>query len=122
MYLAAYVDGDNRRLSGNNSYRLRLPPNVPAQQLWTVTAYDAESCAFLRDSPKVEVNSCHEALQTNPDGSTDIYFGIASPPGKSANWIALTPGRKWFALLRFYGPKPALFDKSWRAPDIERVS
>ena len=122
MSLAAYVDGDNRRLSGNNSYRLRLPPNVPAQQFWAVTVYDAESCAFLRDSPKVEVNSCHEALQTNPDGSTYIYFGIASPPGKSANWIALTPGRKWFALLRFYGPKPALFDKSWRAPDIERVS
>jgi hypothetical protein len=37
------------------------------------------------------------------------------------NWVALTPGRRWFPMLRFYGPKSALLDRSWRAPDIERV-
>src|ERR1039457_1248722 len=28
---------------------------------------------------------------------------------------------RWVELFRLYGPEPALFDKSWRLPDIEKV-
>jgi hypothetical protein len=120
MYLAAYVDGSGAPLSGKASYRLHLPANPPAEQFWALTVYDAETCAFIRGSPKVEVNSYHDGLQTNDDGSVDLYLSATAPNGK-ANWIALAVGQPWFAFLRFYGPREALFDKSWTAPDIEKV-
>jgi hypothetical protein len=28
----------------------------------------------------------------------------------------------WFPWFRFYGPEKALFDKSWKMPDIERMN
>ena len=121
MYLAAYVDSSGAPLAGNASYRLHLPANPPAEQFWALTVYDAETCAFIRGSPKVEVNSYHEDLQTNSDGSVDLYLSAAAPNGKEANWIALAVGQPWFAFLRFYGPTEALFDKSWTVPDIEKV-
>jgi hypothetical protein len=29
---------------------------------------------------------------------------------------------KWFSWLRVYGPEKAIFDKSWKIPDIEMVN
>jgi hypothetical protein len=120
-YLAAYADASGQPLSGGGSYRLRLPPNIPAEQFWALTVYDAETCAFIRNSPKIEVNSYHEGIAVNTDGSIDLFLGHSAPAAGAMNWVALTPGHAWFPLLRFYGPKPALLDRSWRAPDIERV-
>jgi hypothetical protein len=122
MYLMAFVDGAGRPLTGDVTYRLRLPANVPAEQFWALTVYDAETCAFLRNSPKVEVNSYHERLQPNYDGSVDLYLSAQAPGGLESNWIGTSSSRPWFTMLRFYGPKPELFDKSWRAPDLERVN
>jgi len=121
MYLAAYTDSSGRPLSGDGSYRLRVPPDVPAAQFWALTAYDAETCAFIRNSPKIEVNSYHEGIARHTDGAIDLFLGRSAPSAGAANWVALTPGRSWFTLFRLYGPKPALFDRSWRLPDIVRV-
>jgi hypothetical protein len=121
VYLFAHFDASGEALSGDGSYRLRVPPNVPAEQFWALTVYDAETCAFIRNSPKIEVNSYQEGIATNPDGSIDLYLGRSAPSAGAANWVALTPGRSWFAFFRLYGPKPALFDKNWQLPDIERV-
>src|SRR5262249_55639922 len=52
MYLGAYVDSAGQPLSGDGSYRFRLPADVPAEQFWALTVYDAETCAFIRNSPK----------------------------------------------------------------------
>jgi hypothetical protein len=121
MYLGSYCDSDGRLLTGDHAYRLRVPPGAPADQFWALTVYDAETCAFLRNAQKVEVNSYQEGLAVNADGSIDILLSPEPPAGGEANWAALAPGRAWFAFLRFYGPRPALFDKSWRAPDFERL-
>ena len=58
-------------------------------------------------------------LQTNADGTVDLYFGPKAPAGKEANWVPTRADGKFEALVRFYGPKPALFDKTWVLPDIE---
>ena len=31
-------------------------------------------------------------------------------------------GFRWFPWFRVYGPEEAIFDKSWRLPDIELVN
>lgn len=61
-------------------------------------------------------------LQTNDDGSVDLYFGPAAPDGKEANWVPTDSNGRFEVLFRFYGPVPALFDKSWQLHDIEKVS
>ena len=58
-------------------------------------------------------------LQTNADGSVDIYFGPEAPNGKESNWVPTDPARPFELLFRFYGPEKAFFDKVWKLPDIE---
>jgi hypothetical protein len=37
-------------------------------------------------------------------------------------WIPTSADGGFEVLFRFYGPEKPLFDKTWRLPDIERVS
>ncbi|HSE44622.1 MAG TPA: DUF1214 domain-containing protein [Gemmatimonadales bacterium] len=119
MYLCAYVDSAGQPLLGDSTYTLRVPRRVPAKQFWAVTVYDAETAAFLKDSPRVEINS-YQDLQMNPDGSVDLYFGPLPPQDKASNWVSTSSG-KWFAFFRFYGPDTAILNRTWRLPDIIKV-
>jgi hypothetical protein len=121
FYLLGAKDAANAPLEGAKSYRLHVPPKVPAKQFWAVTVYDVETAAFIRESPNVEVNSYQE-LQKNADGSVDVIFGAKAPAGKESNWIYTAPGKPWIAAFRFYGPAKALFDKTWRLPDLEQTA
>ena len=118
FYLTSWRDDHGQVYDGSRHYRLHVPPNVPAHEFWAVDVYDSETCAFIRKAPRVGVDSYDKALRRNADGSVDIDFGPRPPSGKAANWIYTAPGRPWFAAFRFYGPEPAVFDKSWTLPDI----
>jgi hypothetical protein len=122
FYLVSYKDAAGQPLEGNTSYRLRIPPNVPAQQFWAVTIYDLETAGFIRESPRVGVDSYDQKMRRNADGSVDVYFGPAAPPGQETNCVSTVPGKAWLAMFRFYGPEKSLFEKSWKLPDIERVN
>ncbi len=63
----------------------------------------------------------NQTQQKNADGSVDIYFASQSPDGKESNWVPTGANSKFEALFRFYGPEKALFDKTWKLPDIEKV-
>jgi hypothetical protein len=52
----------------------------------------------------------------------DIYFGPKPPAGQEPNWLYTQPGQKWFPWFRVYGPEKAIFDKSWKLPDIEKIT
>ena len=58
-------------------------------------------------------------VETNPDGSTDIYFGPTAPDGKESNWLQTVPGKGWWTILRLYNPLQPFFDKTWRPGEIE---
>jgi hypothetical protein len=60
-------------------------------------------------------------LQKNADGSCDVFFGPAPPPGREANWVPTSSKGQFEVLFRFYGPEQPLFDKTWVLPDIETV-
>ncbi len=59
-------------------------------------------------------------LQTNKDGSVDLYFGPKAPKGEESNWIQTTPGKAWFAYFRLYSPTQPFLDQSWVLPDIQK--
>lgn len=122
FYVAALADAAGQSLHGERTYRLRVPADVPVKQYWAVTAYDLETAAFIENAPVLAIDSYGEAVQKNPDGSVDVWFGPQAPTGKEANWIATAPGKRWFSFFRFYGPEKAVFEKTWQLNDIEPVN
>jgi hypothetical protein len=121
VYLSTWVDAHGRRFSGDRTYRLHVPPDVPATQFWALTIYDAATAAFIRESPRIEINSFANNLTTNADGSVDLYVGPSAPAGKEANWSYAAPRSRWFTIFRMYGPTEAVFDRRWELPDFEAV-
>jgi hypothetical protein len=121
FYLDTFLDAHGQRLRGENTYRLHVPPNVPAEQFWAFTVYDRETSSFIRKSARAGLDSYDEQMKRNPDGSVDLYTGPKPPKGQEANWIPTMAGEGWFPLFRFYGPDEPLLRKTWKLPDIEKV-
>ena len=121
QYLACYRDADNNFLMGENSYKLHLPPNIPAKNFWSVTMYHPETRSLLANDQEKPSKSSYDNLQWNKDGSVDLYFGPVAPQGKESNWLKTLPNQGWEILLRLYGPLESYFDKSWRPDDFVKV-
>ena len=119
-YLSAYRDANDQWFDGGKSYRLHIPPNVPAAQWWSVAVYDIETRCFIDTKhDKVELGSRSD-IAKNPDGSVDFYFGPQPPKdAPESNWLPTVPGRAWFTYFRLYAPTQPYFDASWKLPDIE---
>lgn len=120
VYLWATHDERGELLEGSNTYRLHIPPDVPAKQFWAVTVYDLDTAAFIRESPRVELNSFDENVVVNGDGSVDVYFGPSALEAQRSNWVYTAPGERWFAAFRFYGPLTPLAEKTWALGDFCR--
>ena len=120
-YLMAIKDKDGKSFAGANTYRLKCRPNVPVKQYWSATAYDRATHALIRDMTRAGRSSQSPGLQANADGSVDIWFGPRAPEGKESNWVPTKADGQFEVLFRFYGPEKAVFDKTWRLPDIERT-
>jgi hypothetical protein len=106
---------------GADTYRLTVPADAPVTQYWSVTVYDRATHTLIRDAPRAGCSSQAEDLAVNDDGSTDVYFGPTAPAGSGPNWVPTDPGGQFEALFRFYGPRPSLYDHTWRLPDIEQI-
>ena len=77
------MDSKHQPLDGAKTYKLHLPPNVPARDNWSVTIYDTQHRSMLQtDQPFAGVNSLSGELKPNADGSYDIYFAPKAPKGK----------------------------------------
>jgi hypothetical protein len=121
VYLFTFEDSGGHRLSGENTYTVRIPPNVPAKQYWSMIVYAVDTSAFFRDAPVVTLDSYNQNMRRNVDGSVDVYFGPKPPASKEANWIYTAPGKEFFPAMRFYGPDTPLLARTWKLPDLEKM-
>ena len=121
FYLVNIKDKSGQRFSGASTYKLTVPPNAPVKQYWSVTVYDAETHAFVRNVTRESRSSLNPDLQKNPDSSVDLFFGPKAPDGKDGNWAPTDPNRKFELMFRAYGPTEVFFDKSWKLPNLEKV-
>jgi hypothetical protein len=121
FYLLSISDSAGASLEGRKTYRLRVPAHAPVEQYWSATTYDRETHALIRGMSRPSLASNDKVVQTNADGSVDIYFGPKAPADKQSNWVPTDPTRRFEVLFRLYGPKKELFDKRWKLPDIEEV-
>ena len=122
FYLISIRDKDGARLDGSKNYRLTVPPNVPIEQYWSVTVYDRQTHALVRNMLRASRSSQIPEMQMNADGSVDIYFGPQAPTGNDSNWVPTDPKRDFELMFRLYAPKKEFFDKVWVLPDVERLA
>jgi hypothetical protein len=122
FYLISIRDKDGDSFDGAKTYRLNVPPNVPVDQYWSVTAYGRDTHALIKNMPRASRSSQISEMQKNADGSIDVYFGPKAPTGKESNWVPTDPARKFELMARFYGPKKEFFDKVWKLSDAEKVA
>jgi hypothetical protein len=120
FYLLTIADKDGRLLDGATTYRLTVPAKAPVTQYWSATVYDRDTHAPIRNALWPSRSSQTPGLQTNADGTVDVYFGPKAPAGRESNWVPTNIGGGFEVLFRFYGPEKPLFDKTWRLPDINK--
>jgi hypothetical protein len=126
QYLMGFLDANKNLLDGARTYKVTLPPNIPARAFWSFTLYDNQTRSMLSTPqryPRAGSQSYPSPAATaSADGSTTIYFGPTQPAGVArGNWIQTDPAKGWFTLLRLYSPLESFFDKSWRPTEIELV-
>jgi len=121
FYLISIKDKDGHNFDGGKTYRLTVPANVPVQQYWSLTAYDRNTHALIRNMSRASRSSQIAELQKNPDGSIDVFLGPEAPQGKETNWIPTDPKHDFEMMFRFYSPTNSLFDKSWILTDAEMI-
>ncbi len=121
FYLMTIKDKSGEAFDGARSYRLSVPANPPVKLYWSATVYDRATHALIRNQSYSSRASTTPGLQKNANGSVDVYFGLKAPAGKEANWVPTSASGGFEVLFRFYGPEKALFDKTWKLPDIEKI-
>ncbi len=127
QYLFGILDSKGEPFDGAKTYKVTLPPNIPAAKFWSFTLYDNQTRSMLQTPqrfPRAGSQSYPSpAAEPNEDGSTTVYFGPTKPDGvKDGNWIQSLPGKGWFLILRLYSPLEPFFNKTWRPSEIEEVA
>ncbi len=121
FYMISIKDRAGKDFDGAKTYRLHVPPNVPVEQYWSLTAYDRETHALIKNMNRASRASNTTDVQKNADGSVDIYVGAKAPAGKASNWIPTDAARSFELMVRLYGPTKAFFEKQWKLADVEEV-
>ncbi|MGN6647703.1 MAG: DUF1254 domain-containing protein [Cytophaga sp.] len=119
-YAGAYKDSEGNYLTGENTYRITIPANVPAKLFWSLTAYEFSTASGLPAGQEYPSLNSLNALEYNADSSVTFYFAPEQPEGKK-NWIKTIPNKGWFSLIRLYGPDQAFFDRKFKPGDFEKI-
>ena len=115
-------DASGQFLDGGKTYRITMPPPIPAAQFWSFTVYDSQTRSMLETDQKLAgIDSTQKSMKSNSDGSYTVYFGPKAPVGQEGNWVQTWPGKSWQVILRLYGPLQPWFDKTWKPGDLEAM-
>ena len=126
QYIGAFVDSNGEYFDGSKTYKVTLPPNIPAGKFWSFTVYDNQTRSML-DTPQRYPRAGSQSYPTpaakaSADGSTTVYFSPTKPEGvNEGNWIQTDPKKGWNTILRLYSPLEPFFTKKWRPTEIELV-
>jgi hypothetical protein len=121
VYPTSEVGTDGKAHDGANKYVMRFPKGQmpPVNGFWSLTMYDAHYF-FVPNTLNRYTLSERNKLKTNPDGSIDLYIQKDSPgKSKESNWLP-APAGKFILMLRFYWPKEAILDGTWKPPAVVR--
>ena len=121
VYASQQTGPDGKVLDGSNRWVLRFAPGQlpPVNEFWSITMYTLPE-RLLVDNPihRYSVGDRTPGLKQGPDGSLEIYIQNDNPgPDKASNWLPAPKG-PFFFVARFYGPKQAAMDGTWKLPPL----
>jgi len=115
-------DAEGNFLKGANTYKLRLPPGIPAALFWAVTAYNVTDGTMPETSQLLPSTNGYYDIPKQPDGSIEIWFGPSKPQNVvDAAFIQTIPGRDFLVALRLYGAEDPFYDQTWKPDDIVKM-
>ena len=95
QYIFAMRDSEGNYFDGGRNYRLTLPPDIPESRFWSVILYDNQTRSMLQtDQHLPRLGSQSGTVETNPDGSTDLYFGPTAPDRQREQLAADRPRQR----------------------------
>jgi hypothetical protein len=99
-YPSGVRDGEGALFDGSKTYKLHLPPNIPAKLYWSITLYDSGTRSILENGTPAARISTFTGPVANADGSYDLYFGPKPIAGKERNFVQTVADKGWFFLFR----------------------
>ncbi len=122
VYLTARSDGEGKPLTGDKSWRLKIPPGLPVGAFWSLTMYQQEADGRLFFVPnaldRFAVGDRSRHLRPERDGSIELFIQNARPSGERVvNWLPAPKG-KFVLVYRAYLPGAGLLDGSVRLPAV----
>jgi hypothetical protein len=122
VYVAARKDGEGRPLTGEKSWRLKIPAGLPVGGFWSLTMYsqDADGRLFFvpNDLNRFAVGDRSQHLVRYPDGSIELFIQNTRPSGERVvNWLPAPKG-PFVLMFRAYLPGAGLLDGSVRLPAV----
>lgn len=122
VYLGYEEDAQGKPMDGSHAYTIRFEPGQlpPVQFFWSMTMYDLPG-RHLVENPihRYAIGDRTPGLKRGKDGSLTLYVQHERPSkDKESNWLPAPEGR-FNIVARFYGPKPAVLDGTWKLPKAE---
>jgi hypothetical protein len=103
VYLTSLKDAEGRAYHGANKYVVRFAKDQLPQDFWSLTMYE-DGYFFVPNPINRYSISAWQKLQSNADGSVDLYIQKDSPGAdKESNWLP-APAGKFALTLRLYSP------------------
>lgn len=122
VYVAARSDGEGRPLTGDKSWRVKIPAKLPVGAFWSLTMYQEEPDGRLffvpNDLNRFAVGDRSEHLRPERDGSIELFVQATKPSGERVvNWLPAPKG-PFVLMFRAYLPGAGLLDGSVRLPPV----
>ena len=123
IYPMSVVDGDGVPYNGRNRYLLHFDKNQlpPIDAFWSLAMYDADG--YFVDNPinRYSIGD-RDKLESNSDGSLNIYIQHDSPgKDKESNWLP-APADDFNLVIRLYWPRSEILTGEWNPPAVKRVN
>jgi hypothetical protein len=120
--LGANADGTGRTFSGVHNYVMHFPAGglPPNDAFWSLTMGTTNNAYVPNPINRYNVGD-RSGLESNADGSVDVYMQHAAPVGHESNWLP-APAGNFILWLRVYIPGAAMLDGTYQVPTVVNVT
>lgn len=123
LYPTTLTDNQGKPYNGTNKYVIHFDPGQtpPVDGFWSITMYNEEKYFYDNPLNRYSIGKYTDGLNTNEDGSLDIYIQNQSPGAdKESNWLP-SPADGFYMVLRMYLPTEQVLNGTWTPPPVNLI-